>query len=274
MHIKSSTFYISSRNMAVILIASLSVFAGCHRLTPEQQMTAFTESGYKNIPTFMTSEEIKQMENRRYMRIVRNTLSRAIFRANHNNMQDSVKLRMKLDRRGDVLLCEAKPPHAKQSSSFANLVQDTCWSLIWSPVPEGLQSPADGSLDLVIPIFSEETQHSPSDYEANRQRKAAEESFLWSNLLAKHSINAFGRAQFLLTGNERGEVVRCDVELVKHSYRPDEFRPDPALQQQLTEQCSQLDLRQMPHFKVGPNGTGTRVVWVNYMPWRRHVGKY
>lgn len=100
-------------------------------------------------------------------------------------------------------------------SGVANLVTDVCWGSAWEPVPEGLQSPTDGGLEIIAPlVFSGNTSLISADGLV-KQRTAAESRFFWDNLVAKQSINAFGRARFDLIANAKGQVARCDVTLKK-----------------------------------------------------------
>lgn len=259
---------------ALLLLTGLVALSGCRQLTPEQRIDSWIDSDGKSAPSYLTPEEIKRLEARRYLRVLRSTLARSVFWANGEGMQGSVKLRMKLDQQGDVLLCEAHPSDAGAPPGFTNLVTDVCWSSSWNRIPEGLQNPADGTLEVIAPLIASGNTSPISDYERGHQRTDAESRFFWDNVVAKQSINAFGRARFEFTANVKGQVANCDVTLKKHYFRPEYFHPDPALQKVLATQCLQLDLQQMPGFRVGENGVTHRVVFVDYLPWKNHVGKY
>ncbi|MGE7958560.1 hypothetical protein ACQKQA_18570 [Pseudomonas sp. NPDC089530] len=199
-------------------------------MTTAQRINAWVDSGGKSAPTFLSSEEIKRLEERRYIRVLRTTLALSAFWANGEGMQGRARLRMKLDRQGDVLLCEAQPTDGGAPSGFADFVADVCWSSVWESVPEGLQNPIDGSLEIVAPLISSGNTSPIPDYELRHQWTAAGSRFFWDNVVAKQSINAFGRARFDFTANVKGQVVRCDVTLQEHYSRPEYFHPDPELQ--------------------------------------------
>lgn len=267
---------ISHRRITSILIGAtaLAVLPGCHQATYEQKLDAWIDSGGKSVPTFLTSEEIKRLEERRYLRVLRATLARDAFYANPEGLRGSVKLTMKLDRQGDVRLCEAKSAEAGTPSRLVNLMADACWSTVWGPIPANLQSPKDGGLEIIAPLIASGETPSMPDHERLRQRDAVESRFFWDNVVGKQSLSAFGSARFNFTANAKGEVLRCDVELEKHSLRPEYFQPNPELQQTLTQQCLQLNVGKMPGFQVGADGTAKRVVRVDYLPWKNHVGQY
>lgn len=258
----------------LFLLTGLALLCGCHALTPEQRVDAWVDSGGKSAPTFLTAEEIKQLEARRYISTLRTTLADQIFRANGEGTQGFVKLRMKLDRQGDVLLCEVLPTDGDTYTDFARIVADTCWSGVWDAVPEGLQNPADGSLEIVAPLTTAGAAPSTREYHLWFQRSASASRFFWDNVVAKHAPNAFGTARFDVAADAQGKVLRCDVTLEKNNFRPEYFHPDPELQKALATQCAQLDLRQMPGFRVGEDGLAKRAVFVNYLPWKHHVGQY
>lgn len=254
--------------------AALAVLPGCHQATYEQKMDAWVDSGGKSMPTFLTSEEIKRLEERRYIRVLRATLVRDALYANPEGLRGSVKLTMKLDRQGDVRLCEAKSAEAGTPSRLVNLMADVCWSRAWGPLPENLQSPKDGGLEIIAPLIASGETPSMADHERLRQRDAVESRFFWDNVVAKQSLSAFGTARFDFTANAKGEIIRCDVELEKHSLRPEYFQPNPELQQTLTQQCLELNVAKMPDFQVKADGTAKRVVRVDYLPWKNHVGQH
>lgn len=258
----------------LIGVTALAVLPGCHKATYEQKIDAWIDSGGKSVPTFLTSEEIKRLEQRRYLRVLRATLARDAFNANPEGLRGSVTLKMKLDRQGDVVLCEAKPAEAGTPSRLVNLMADVCWSSVWEPVPESLQSPNDGSLEINIPLIATGETPSLHDHERVRQQAAVASRFFWDNVVGKQSVNAFGSARFDFTANATGEVLRCDVELQKNSLRPGFFQPNPELQQALTQQCLQLNVGKLPGFQVSADGTAKRVVRVDYLPWKNHVGQY
>ncbi|WP_085708484.1 MULTISPECIES: hypothetical protein [unclassified Pseudomonas] len=262
------------RISSLLLLTGLASLSGCHQLTTDQRLNAYAESGGKSAPMFMTSKEIRAMEARSYIRVLRRTLSNSVFLANDKGMQGSVKLRMKLSRQGDVLLCEAQSTDPGAPPDFANLVTDVCWSEIWSTIPEDLQSPADGSLEIIAPLIAKDDVSPISDYSLTRRKAGLESRFFWDNVLARHSINAFGSAHFDFTANAKGQVTRCDVTLEKSYSRPESFHPDTALQKALAAQCLQLDLQHMPGFQVGESGVINRSVFVKYFPWKNHVGKH
>jgi hypothetical protein len=258
----------------LLFLTGLVTLSGCHQLTTDQRINAYMDSGGKSAPTYMTSEEIKAMEARRYIAVLRSTLAESVFLANGESMQGSVKLRMKLSQQGDVLFCEAQPTDPGAPPDFANLVTDVCWSSIWTEIPEGLQSPVDGSLEIIAPLIAKGDTSSISDYDLTHQKAGLESRFFWDNVLARHSITAFGSAHFDFTANAKGQITRCDVTLEKSNFRPASFHPDPALQKALAAQCLQLDLQQMPGFQVGESGVINRSVFVKYFPWKNHVGKH
>ena len=267
--------WIDSRLISsLLLLTGLASLSGCQQLTTDQRISAWMDSGGKSAPTFMTSAEINAMEARRYIRVLRNTLAEKVFLANSEGMRGSVKLRMKLSRQGDVLLCEAQSTDPGAPPDFANLVTDVCWSEIWSTIPEDLQSPVDGSLEIIAPLIAQDDVSSISDYDLGHRKAGLASRFFWDNLLTGHSINAFGIARFDLTANAKGQIARCDVTLEKNYSRPESFHPDPALQKALAAQCLQLDLLQMPGFQVGGSGEVNRTVFVEYFPWKNHVGKH
>lgn len=258
----------------LLLLTGLASLSGCHQLTTEQRIDAWMDSGGKSAPTYMTSKEINAMEARRYIRVLRNTLAEKVFLANSEGLRGSVKLRMKLSRQGDVLLCEARSTEPDSPADFANLVTDVCWSEIWSTIPEDLQSPVDGSLEIIAPLIAQDDVSSISDYDLGHRKAGLESRFFWDNVLARHSINAFGIARFEFTANAKGQIARCDVTLEKSYSRPESFHPNPALQKALADQCLQLDLQQMAGFQVGESGEVNRTVFVEYFPWKNHVGKH
>lgn len=258
----------------LLLLAGSVPLSGCHRLTPEQRVNAWVDSGGKSAPTYLTSEEIKRIEERRYGRVLGTTLAQNVFWANGEGLRGSVKLRMKLDRQGDVLRCEAQPMDAGSPPGFTNVVTDVCWSSIWESVPEGLQNPVDGTFEVTVPLIASGNTSPISDYERRHQRSAVESRFFWDNVVAKQSINAFGQARFEFTANAKGQVARCDVTLKKNYLRPEHFHPDPALQKALATECLQLDLQQMSGFRVREDGVAHRVVFVEYLPWKKQVGRY
>jgi len=262
------------RISSLLLLTGLVSLSGCHQLTTDQRIDAWMDSGGKSAPTYMTSKEINAMEARRYIRVLRNTLAEKVFLANSEGMRGSVKLRMKLSRQGDVLLCEAQSTDPGAPPDLANLVTDVCWSEIWSTIPESLQSPVDGSLEIIAPLIAQDDVSSISDYDLGHRKAGLASRFFWDNLLAGHSINAFGSAHFDFTANAKGQVTRCDVTLEKSYFRPEAFHPDPPLQKALAAQCLQLDLLQMPGFQVGESGELNRTVFVKYFPWKNHVGKH
>lgn len=259
---------------ALLLLTGLAGVCGCQRLTLDQRVTAWVDSGGKSAPTYLTSEEIKRLEARHYLRVLHNTLGERMSWAIGDGMKGSVKLRMKLDRQGDVLLCEAQPTDAGVPPDFTNLVADTCWSGIWGSIPEGLQDPADGTLKIIAPLIASGNTPPVSDYERRHKRRYAQSRFFWDYVVAKQSINAFGTARFEFTANAKGQVASCDVTLEKHYFRPEYFHADPALEKRLAAECLQLDVQRMPGFLVGKDGVAHHVVSVEYLPWKNHVGKY
>ncbi|WP_434575858.1 hypothetical protein J3P88_13510 [Pseudomonas sp. Z3-6] len=270
-----STVIYPRRTISTLIgLTALAVLPGCHQATYEQKMDAWVDSGGKSMPTFLTSEEIKRLEERRYIRVLRATLAGDAFNANPEGLRGTVKLTMKLDRQGDVVLCEAESTNAGTPSNLLNLVADVCWSSVWEPVPESLRSPNDGSLEINMSLIVSGETPSIHDHQRVRQRAAVASRFFWDNVVGKQSVNAFGRARFDFTANAKGEVTRCDVELGEHSLRPGLFQPNPELQQALTQRCLQLNVARMPGFQVKADGTAKRVVWVNYLPWKHHVGQY
>jgi hypothetical protein len=258
----------------LLLLTGLVSLSGCHRLTLDQRVNAWVDSGGKSVPTYLTSEEIKRIEERRYGRVLGTTLAERVFWANGEGLRGSVKLRMKLDRQGDVLRCEAQPTDAGSPPGFTKLVTDVCWSSIWESVPEGLQNPIDGTFEVTAPLIASGNTSPISDYDRRHQRADVESRFFWNNVVAKQSINAFGKARFEFTANAKGQVTHCDVTLKKHYLRPERFHSDPALQKVLATQCLQLDLQQMSGFRVREDGVAHRVVFVEYLPWKKQVGKY
>lgn len=225
------------------------------------------------MPLFFTAEEADQLDARQYIRVLRTSLARNAHRTAEDGALGRVSLRMKLDAEGDVLLCEAKADTPDTYPSLVGTVRDACWNSIWSPVPTALKNPADGGLEVIAPLIftgaSSETDH----YEDQLEQCVRIQQFVWDKTFAKNPPNAFGRAHFTLTANAKGEVLSCTVELTSHSFRPDRFTPDPTLQQSLIEQCMGMNVKQMPGFEVGAGNTATRVVSVDYMPWKKHVGK-
>jgi hypothetical protein len=201
-------------------------------------------------------------------------LAEKVLLANSEGIRGSVKLRMKLSRQGDVLLCETQSTDPDSPPGFVNLVTDVCWSEIWSTIPEDLQSPVDGSLEIIAPLIAKGDVSSISDYDLKHRKAGLASRFFWDNLLAGHSINAFGIARFDFTANAKGQIARCDVTLEKSYSRPESFHPDPALQKSLAAQCLQLDLQQMPGFQVGESGVVNRAVFVEYFPWKNRMGKH
>ena len=258
----------------LFLFTGLALLCGCHALTPEQRMDAWIDSGGKSSPTFLSAEEIKQLEARRYISTLSTTLADRTFRANGEGTQGSVKLRMKLNRQGDVLLCEVLPTDGDTHTDFARIVSDMCWSGVWDAIPEGLQKPADGSLEIVAPLTTVGAAPLTPEYHLRLQRSASASRFFWDNVVAKHAPNAFGTARFDVAADAQGKVLRCDVTLESNAFRPEYFQPDPELQKALATQCAQLDLRQMPGFRVGEDGLAKRAVFVDYLPWKHHVGQY
>ncbi|MGH8448292.1 hypothetical protein [Pseudomonas sp.] len=259
----------------LLLLTGLTGLAGCHRLTPEQQVTAWIDSGGTSRPMFLTTEEIRQMEARRYVRVLRRGLADNAARENREGLQGSVRLRMKLDRQGDVLLCEAVPPDERARSDVAKLIVNACWSSVWEPVPEALQHPIDGGLEVIAPfIVTGDT--SPKSGALLRMHESSEaRRFFWDNVVAKYPVNTFGKASFSFTANAQGQVLQCDVTLQKHYQRPERFQADPALQKALEQQCLQLDLRQMPGFqsRLGEDGIIHWGVSVDYLPWKYQLGE-
>ncbi|MDI3249683.1 MULTISPECIES: hypothetical protein [unclassified Pseudomonas] len=138
----------------LLLLTGLVSLSGCHRLTLDQRVNAWVDSGGESVPTYLTSEEIKRIEERRYGRVLGTTLAERVFWANGEGLRGSVKLRMKLDRQGDVLRCEAQPTDAGSPPGFTKLVTDVCWSSIWESVPEGLQNPIDGTFEVTAPLIA------------------------------------------------------------------------------------------------------------------------
>jgi hypothetical protein len=63
----------SSANPTLFLLTGLALLCGCHALTPEQRVDAWIDSGGKSAPTFLSTEEIKQLEARRYISTLRTT---------------------------------------------------------------------------------------------------------------------------------------------------------------------------------------------------------
>lgn len=237
-------------------------------------MDAWIDSGGQSAPMLLSPEEIQRIEERRYIRVLRNTLAHSVYRENGAELQGNVRLSMKLDRQGDVLACEAKTTDANTSADLAHLVTDVCWSSTWEPVPVGLQNPADGSLEIIAPLIATGPTLPVREYELRDQRKAAERRFFWDTLVAKHSLNAFGIARFELTADAQGNVIGCDVSLEKNYSRPERFHPDPQLQKQLTAECLQLNLLKMPGFSTNKDGIATRLIGVEYLPWKNNLGKY
>ncbi|VEF11522.1 Uncharacterised protein [Pseudomonas fluorescens] len=255
-----------------LLVTALFALTGCQKLTFDQRLEAYMDSGGKSAPMYLMSAEIKRMELRSYVRMLRSSLARSIFKANSKGLAGSAKLRMKLDRQGNVLLCEAQAD-APGQSDLSKLLTDVCWSSVWSALPENMQNPLDGTVEIVAPFVV--SGGTPTEADGLKdQTRESQSRFFWDNVLAGKSTHGFGRVRFKLTATANGQVDSCDVTLEQKAARPDEFHPDPALQKTFTQQCLQLDLRKMPGFGVDENGIARRTVYVDYLPWKYHVGKY
>ncbi|MCV4271246.1 hypothetical protein OH710_01205 [Pseudomonas capsici] len=216
-------------------------------------------------------EELKRLEA--FSTDFRNALATNAWLASPELLDGDVRLRVKINRRNEVVFCETEPYSQTALSSvyprLSALVKDVCWNTLFPVVPSELYDP-DGTADIIAPlVFS-----SGQDTEELRLKRMgrtiryAQSRFFWEQTLRKQPPSSIGYADFRYVANAQGEVQGCLVNLRASRQRPEAFELDGDLQARLSAQCKQMNLRQLPGFMVNPQGMAEGIVRVEYMPWK------
>ncbi|QLL16057.1 hypothetical protein [Pseudomonas chlororaphis] len=248
----------AARRKLPLIIAGLLALAGCQTqaVTPAQPLAA---------------DDIQQQKMNSFARQFSGVLVRNAFAANGQGLVGSVDLKVKINRQNQVLSCEIRP-NAQLAPVLAleSLARQVCWDSLFPEMPAelfGSEGEQEIVAPMVFPILLDEST-------PERQRRLdaveayAQSRFFWTQTLGKQPVDSIGKAHVRFVANAQGQVQECLVNLDPVGERRDAFKLDSDLQARLTAQCKQMNLRQMPGFKVGDKGLARGNVLVEYAPWK------
>ncbi|AZE12076.1 hypothetical protein C4K10_3799 [Pseudomonas chlororaphis subsp. aureofaciens] len=167
-----------------------------------------------------------------------------------------------------MLSCDIRPK-AQLALVPESLARQVCWDSLFPEMPAELFGP-EGEQEIVVPMVLILMDESTPE----RQRRLdaveayAQSRFFWTQTLGKQPVDSIGKAHVRFVANAQGQVQECLVNLDPVGERRDAFKLDSDLQARLTAQCKQINLRQMPGFKVGDKGLARGNVLVEYAPWK------
>ncbi|RMQ50101.1 hypothetical protein ALQ04_02330 [Pseudomonas cichorii] len=190
-------------------------------------------------------------------------------------LDGQVKLRVKINRRNEVVFCEAEPysaaivPPAPLDPRLSAVASEACWNTLFPIVPSDVFD-ADGTAEIVAPLIfsSDEDTEELKLKRMGRVTRYAQSRFFWEQTLRNQPASSIGYADFRYVADAKGQVQGCLVNLRPSPQRPDAFKLDGDLQARLSAQCKQMNLRQLPGFTLDPHGVAEGTVRVEYMPWK------
>ncbi|MBI6853948.1 hypothetical protein YA0002_14325 [Pseudomonas cichorii] len=246
---------IPSRLTKATALVGLLFIAGC-----QSQTGAQSPEELKKLEEFSIGFRVALVSNARV--------------ASSEFLDGGVKLRVKINRRNEVVFCETEPYSQTASPAPTDprlpaLVKDVCWSTLFPVVPSELYD-SDGMADIIAPLVfsSEQDTEELKLKRMGRVIRYAQSRFFWEQTLRKQPASSIGYADFRYVANTQGEVQGCLVNLRASRQRPEAFKLDGDLQARLSAQCKQMNLRQLPGFTVNPQGMAEGIVRVEYMPWK------
>ncbi|WIE48320.1 hypothetical protein [Pseudomonas sp. GM17] len=249
---------IASRLALPLILASLLSLAGCQ--TPKS-----------TAPALQTTAEASLQQNARaFSDQFRALMVRNAFAANSQALVGTVDLVVKIDRQNELRSCEIQPnAHLAPVPALESLARQVCWDSLFPKVPVEMYGTEEEMVivaPLVFPPLDE--PESERQWRARTVQAYAQSRFFWTQALGKQPVDSIGKAHVRFVANAQGQVQECLVNLDPVAERRDAFKLDSNLQARLTAQCKQLNLRQMPGFKVDDKGLARGSVLVEYAPWK------
>jgi len=205
-------------------------------------------------------------------------LARAAQAANRHDWIGEQTLRVKINRKNELLSCTAEadpklpPGRFPDNAKLAALVEKVCWDIILpSAGAETFASATAEEVELVqLLIFSSPSQIPESDRLRHRQARVEMEQsdFVWQQTFAQESLDSIGVATFRGWADPQGRVLDCLAELDLSFLQPEAFKPDPDLQRRLTERCKKMDMGRVAGFTIPRNYPTEFYITVEYTPWK------
>lgn len=248
-----------------LIVTSLMALAGCQTQEPSADKVAAADAA------------VEESKNPQFIQSFSGVLIRSALAANRQGLTGAIDMKMTVNRQNQVIRCETRtksqysPLRTLSNPRLVTLVKEICWNAVFPEVSSKVfTSDADEQTIIAPLVFPGLAMLSTEGLTYRNQLVSQYEQsmFLWERTLAKQKVEGIGVASFYYVANAQGQVQECLVNLDRHPYRPQAFKPDSALQQHLSNQCKQLDLRQMPGFAVNGQGRAEGYVSVEYTPWK------
>ncbi len=256
--LSSPSRLIAPRPTLPLILASLLSLAGCQ--TPKSAAPAPQAA----------AEASLQQNAQAFSDQFRALMVRNAFAANSQALVGTVDLVVKINRRNELSSCEIRPnAHRAPVPALESLARQVCWDSLFPEVPVEMYGP-EGEMVIVAPLVFPALDESEPErqWRARTVQAYAQSRFFWTQALGKQPVDSIGKAHVRFVANAQGQVQECLVNLDPVAERRDAFKLDSDLQARLTAQCKQMNLRQMPGFKVGDKGLARGSVLVEYAPWK------
>lgn len=247
-------------HLALLLSAALSI-AGC----PLEVLAA------DGTPLSKESVQTTQANNPYFLGTLRTTLAGRALEANYGyRLAGEIRLQVSINRKNEVVGCEASDK--KTDPKLTALAEDICWSSLFPEVPVNYFAP-DGIFKVIAPLsFPFLTDHQVK-YKNPLFRRYVQGRFFRERTVLKRPPDSIGRANFRYEATPDGRVQKCVVNLEAIEVRQKDFKQDNELQDRLTRECLQMNVREMYGFQVR-DGVASGHVSFEYMPWTEASNKH
>ena len=217
-----------------------------------------------------TPEQIEQQNLRMFIARFQYSLKESALDANEAGVTGEVRLLVKINRKNEIVSCETRKPALAQLAGddprLAVLAKDACWRMIAPEVPANMFA-EDDLLEIIAPLIYTPLTQSQRELMQSRYRRYAQGRFFADRTLFQSPPDSIGTATFHYQADARGNITGCIVNLDSKAARRSAFKYDTAMQSRLSEQCKQLDISQMPGFKVDEKGVSNGTAFFDYSPW-------
>lgn len=227
--------------------------------------------------TYLAPAPPVETEEQAYTRQMQDSLRKLGLAAADGMLVGSVELILKVDSRGGLVSCQARPlskPRAESppfNPGLEKQLSAMCWDVILPPTLLSMLRD-DGLATIYAPMIFPSVSLDQLKAQMPYTERFAQDNYLWHTVFKDEVIDSVGRAFFLITPDAEGQRQTCRVTLWPHPNQPHAFLPNEALRQRLEQRCAALKPHDLPFYpspEAGPNYT----VEVRYMPWKKNMTK-